>query len=656
MCGIAGIIAPGRSRDELLPLITRMTDAIVHRGPDDEGFFVERGVALGMRRLSIIDVKGGHQPIGNENGSIQVVLNGEIYNYLDRRATLEARGHCFRTKSDTEVIAHGYEDSGSDCLTELRGMFGLAIWDRGERRLLLARDRLGKKPLFYADLGDRLIFGSEIKALLAAAPELAELDPESVVPYFRFGFVPEPKTMFRRIRKLPAAHWLAYTAGTLSTGQYWQLSFQAEERTPRRWVEELDAMLAEAVRIRLMSEVPLGILLSGGLDSSAVVAYAQLASTRPLKTFTIGFDRPDWDESRDAELVARHCGTDHRVLKLAEQDLARDLPGTLTALVLHFDEPFGDSSALPTYAVSKLAREHVTVVLAGDGGDELFAGYSIYRGLKFGEYYRRLPGWLGRRALPALAGAGARRLHSKRRYGALRVAKVLADSALPLKEAYASKQALCTDALLSQLLSPDAATGLSAPAESSLPGDVQAVMDSTLPLVSKVSYADLRFRLLEDMLVKVDRMSMAHSLEVRAPFLDHHLVELATAMPPSLKLRGWKSKAILREVVRPHLPPETMRKPKQGFGVPLADWIRGGLGEMVSDYLESEASRVLSDYVDLETVRAILVDHRAGRVDYRSQIWLLLNFAVWNDLYLRRPDRNSSASSPTAAAPAGATQ
>ena len=399
MCGIAGIIDPGMSSAEIRSALQRMADAIWHRGPDEGGYLVRDGVGLAIRRLSIIDVAGGHQPLGNEDGQVQVVLNGEIYNYLDLRSELAGRGHIFRTSSDTEVIAHLYEERGTDCLTALRGMFGVAVWAQRTQRLLLGRDRLGKKPLFYAQQGARLVFGSEIKAILAAVPELADPDPEAVVPYFRHGFISEPRTMFRGIRKLPAAHWLTYQNGAVTTGRYWHLNFQESDRASRpvgEIVEELDALLAESVGIRLMSEVPLGVFLSGGLDSSAVVAYAHKAGLRPLKTFTIGFDRPEWDESSDAQIVADHFKTDHHVLRLSEADLKAHLPETVVSLVRHFDEPFGDSSSLPTYYVSKLARQHVTVILSGDGGDELFLGYTSHQGVRFASYYQRLIIEIGR--------------------------------------------------------------------------------------------------------------------------------------------------------------------------------------------------------------------------------------------------------------------
>ncbi len=636
MCGIAGIIDPAMSSAEIRRTLQRMADAIWHRGPDEDGYFVRDGVGLAIRRLSIIDVTGGHQPVGSEDGQVQVVLNGEIYNYLDLRSELSRRGHIFRTSSDTEVIAHLYEERGADCLTPLRGMFGVAVWAQRTQRLLLGRDRLGKKPLFYAQQGSRLVFGSEIKAILAAVPELAEPDPEAVIPYFRHGFVSEPRTMFRGIRKLPAAHWLTYQNGAVTTGKYWHLKFQENDQASRpvgEVVEELDALLAESVRIRLMSEVPLGVFLSGGLDSSAVVAYAHKAGLRPLKTFTIGFDRPEWDETRDAQIVADHFKTDHHVLRLNEADLKAHLPETVVSLVRHFDEPFGDSSSLPTYYVSMLARQHVTVILSGDGGDELFLGYTSHQGVRFAGYYQRLPSWLNRRILPGLARAGAACLPAGRKYGALRAAKVLEDSLLPFEQMYVSKGALCSEDMLKQLFTKEflAQTSLfSAPEYSE---DVIAAMHSDLPALNKASYIDLRHRLLEDMLVKVDRMSMAHSLEVRSPLLDHRLVEFAASLPASLKLRGWQTKAIFRDTVRPYLPAATLQKRKHGFSVPLREWLRGGLHEMICDSLSAANGHLAPGVFNHVTISRLIAEHHKGEWDHSSVLWLLLNYATWNKLY-----------------------
>jgi asparagine synthase (glutamine-hydrolysing) len=646
MCGIAGIVDPALTRDLIRPVVQRMTDALIHRGPDDDGFFVTDGVGLGMRRLSIIDVAGGQQPIANEDGLVQVVFNGEIYNYLELRNHLSQRGHVFRTNSDTEVIAHVYEERGVDGLTDLRGMFGIAVWDQRARRLLLARDRLGKKPLFYAKRGDRLLFGSEIKAILAADPTLAEADPEALLPYFQYGVLAEPRTMFRHIRKLPAASWLLYEDGEIQIAPYWRLNFSDDAAPKPKWkhvVEELDALLEEAVRIRLMSEVPLGVFLSGGLDSSTIVAYAHKAGLRPLKTFTIGFDRQGWDESADAALVARHFQTDHHVLMLREQDLAHELPQTLATLVSHFDEPFGDQSALPTYYVSKLAREHVTVILSGDGGDELFAGYNSYQVMQFAEYYRRVPRWLGADCLPALFEGGAQCLPAGQRYSALRVAKVLRDSRLPFEDMYWTKGWACRPELLRQLFTEDVKTHLGSSTAPPCSDDITAVMRSNLPVLSKATYASLRGRLLDGILVKVDRMSMAHSLEVRSPLLDHRLVEFVVGLPPSFKLRGWQTKAILRDTIRPYLPPATMRKGKQGFNVPLREWLRTGLNELVGDFLESAHGPLPPAMFDRAAVRRLLVQHRRGEADYSLPIWLLLNYAMWHNLYIDRGGMSAAA-------------
>ena len=382
-----------------------------------------------------------------------------------------------------------------------------------------------------------------------------------------------------------------------------------------------------------MSEVPLGVFLSGGLDSSAVVSYAHRAGLKPIRSFTIGFDREEWDESGDAQVVADHFGTDHRVLALREQDLSRNLPETLLALVRHFDEPFGDSSALPTYHVSKLAREHVTVILSGDGGDELFSGYSSNRGIRFAEMYRRLPQWVGKRLLPALAQAGAGCLPRGKRYGAQRAAKILRDSSLPFETMYFQKHTLCAEPLLRSLLSADFLEQHPLDGDPGCPQDILEVMRSDLPVLSKAGYADLRFRLLEDMLVKVDRMSMAHSLEVRSPFLDHRLVEFAARIPPELKMRGWETKAILRDAVKSSLPDRTIRKGKRGFSVPLREWLRTGLSEMVGDYLEADGGRLPEDLFNPSGVRELIAQHRKGEADHSSVIWLLLNYAAWHEMY-----------------------
>ncbi|MGE0376067.1 MAG: asparagine synthase (glutamine-hydrolyzing) [Planctomycetaceae bacterium] len=636
MCGIAGIVAPDESAAALRPVLRRMTDVITHRGPDDDGHVVDDGAGIGMRRLSIIDVAGGHQPIANESGDVHVVCNGEIYNHRELRERLIANGHVFRTSSDTEVLVHLYEELGEACFAQLRGMFGAAIWDRRTQRVVLGRDRLGKKPLFYARAGGKFVFGSEMKSLLAAEPSLREPDYSQLPVYLEHGFLFQPDTMYRAIKKLPAGHHAVFGDGKLTIEPYWSLEFTNETQcdSSRAWAERLDQLLEEAVRIRLESEVPLGVFLSGGLDSSAIVAYAHRAGLRPLKTFTIAFDRPAWDESDDALRVARHFGAEHHVLELSESEMQASAADTLLQLIRHFDEPFGDASALPTYHVSRLAREHVTVILSGDGGDELFAGYSSYRGAKFAELYRRcVPYWLGRHALPSASQSLSRVLPASLSYRAQRVAKVLRDSALPIEAAYREKTSIWSQTDIGELVADDVLRQSSALREEYLPRDLLSIMRADRNLVSRLSELDLRSYMLDDILVKVDRMSMAHSLEVRSPILDHKLVEFAASMPMDLKLRGWESKAILRDVLKPMLPTQTLVKRKQGFSVPLRDWFKNGLSEMVGDYLESGSSRLPAELFSRNKVATVLREHRQGTVDHGRRIWLLLMFAAWHETY-----------------------
>ena len=636
MSGIAGLVDPAAPVGALLRIVPLMIGTLVHRGPDDEGIYVADGVGLGMRRLSIIDVARGRHPVSNEDGSVQVVFDGEIYNYLELRNGLRQRGHVFRTESDTEVIAHLYEEKGMETFAALRGMFAIALWDRRARRLVLARDRIGKKPLFYAYRGNALLFGSEIKAILAADPALAEPDVDSLAPYLRYGVVPEPRTMFRHIRKLPAAHRLVHEVIKTTIAPYWRLEFVDDDAStpPRKQVvAELDRLLEEAVRIRLMSEVPLGIFLSGGLDSSTIVAYAHQAGLRPLKTFTIGFDCRKWDESADAEGVARHFRTDHHVLTLREQDLAAGLPDTVRTLVRHFDEPFGDSAALPTYYASKLARQHATVMLSGAGGDELFAGYTAAKGLRVADQYQQLPQWLGRRHFREIVEHGARWLRPWRRSGAVRIARGLHDSELPFESRYLLKRSLCPPDLFRRILTDDAAMRLTRPGLPVFADDIARAMRSNMSEVNKTSYFGLRFGLVDDLLGRVDRMSMAHSLEVRTPLLDHRLVEFVMRLPPSMRVRGWETYAVLKGTARGNVPPATTRERKHGLSIPLREWLSSGLHEMVGDYLETDDERLPSELFNRAVIRSLLAEHRLGQADHSSIIWLLLNYAAWRDLY-----------------------
>ena len=630
MCGIAGIVAPIGSQ-QIAETMQCMTDAIIHRGPDDQGHVIGDHIGIGMRRLSIIDVAGGHQPIANETGEIHVICNGEIYNHNELRKELKERGHKFKTRSDAEVVVHLYEEVGDECLLQLRGMFGLAIWDQRKDRLLIARDRLGKKPLFYAQRGNRLWFGSEMKSLLKAEPSLNIPNHAALGEFFQFAYVHQPQTVFRDIHRLPAANYGVWERGKFTIKPYWTIQFRPDESvSDAEWSERLDEVLADSVKARLESEVPLGVFLSGGLDSSAVVAYAHRAGLNPMQTFTIAFDRAEWDESDDALRVAKHFGTDHHVMELTESAMRDSLIETLEAITYHCDEPFGDASAIPTYHVSRMAREHVTVILSGDGGDELFAGYTSYRGALFAQRYRSLlPQWLGRHVIPGSASFFSNCFGGSLRYKLKRIAKVCRDSALPIDEAIRDKISIWNTRELRDLLTPECYAGAKYLGQQYWPDPLWSIMKSDGDLISRMCEIDVQSYMLDDILVKVDRMSMAHSLEVRSPLLDHNVVELAARMPTRLKVNHKAGKLIFRDVVRPHLPPKTIRKGKQGFSVPLRDWFRGQLSSTVRDYLLSEG-QLPDDLFQRSGVEKILAQHQRGVADHANKIWLLLAYAAWN--------------------------
>jgi asparagine synthase (glutamine-hydrolysing) len=636
MCGIVGVVDVGQDAAGIALTTRKMADRIVHRGPDDQGHASYAGYGIGMRRLSIIDLAGGHQPIANETNDIHVVCNGEIYNFVELRQGLESLGHRFTTASDTEVIVHLYEEYGDEFLKHLRGMFSLAILDmRRAGRVLIARDRLGKKPLFYSQSQGRLLFGSEMKALLAADTSLATPDYRVLGEFLQQGYIRQPGSIYQNIQRLPAGNYAIFESGQLTIQPYWRLNFNPDESVSEsQWCERLDAILTESVKIRLRSDVPLGVFLSGGLDSSAIVAYASLSGLKPLKTFTIGFDRPEWDESADALVVAKHYQTEHHLLRLSEADMRNSLEETLLKIVYHCDEPFGDASAIPTYHVSRLARQHVTVTLSGDGGDELFAGYSNYRGMLFAESYRRyVPQVIGRHLLPGSLRAVSRLLPGSLGYRGLRFAKVFRDSSLPMMQAYRDKVSIWRASELAELLTPEITQSAAYLDEQFLPAHLVEIM--TRPgrdLVGRLTEMDIQSYMLDDILVKVDRMSMAHSLEVRSPLLDHHVAELAANMPTRMKIRQGKGKYVLREVLRDKLPNQSIRKGKQGFAVPLRDWFRGSLAGMVNDYL-GPGGYLPTEIFNQHKVQSILQEHRNGKADHARKIWLLIVFAAWHRIY-----------------------
>ena len=623
MCGIAGIVASEPRAVVHASAIHRMCQTLVHRGPDDEGFRVMDGAGIGMRRLSIIDLAGGHQPIHNEDETIWVVFNGEIYNFPDLRTELEDRGHRFYTNTDTEVIVHLFEEHGANSVLKLRGMFAFAVYDERQRRLLLARDRLGIKPLYYAFKNGRLLFGSEIKAILAAAPELKEIDSQGTLHYFHFGYIPDPLTAFTAIKKLPPGHVLEFADGKLTTRQYWNLpEFGTHApRSEEECLEEMEQRLAEAVRIRLISDVRLGALLSGGVDSSLVVALMARASSKPVETFTIAFRNEDYNEAHHARLVAQRFGTKHHELVVEP-----NIMGTLEGLTRTLEEPFADSSMIPTYHVCQMARQHVTVALSGDGGDELFAGYDRYRINYRRKYFDIIPStignWYRERVYPRLPrGLWGRRFSY--------------NITLSQRERYLDRPTFlpALDREFS-ILSEDFRAFAKHSAD---PWDTFRNYYQSAPagdLLSRMQYLDAKTYLAGDILTKVDRMSMATSLEARVPILDHMFVEWATGLAPQWKLRGNKQKYILKKLAeRVGVPREVLYRPKQGFALPLDHWFRTELKkELLGILLEKRTLQ--RGYLRERAVRQLLDAHLCGRRDHKGSIWLLLIFELWHRNFL----------------------
>lgn len=626
MCGLVGMfdIRDGRQIDDRV--LARMTATLTHRGPDGSGRFVGPGIGLGHRRLAIIDIAGGVQPLFNEDRSVCVVFNGEIFNFPDLVDELTAAGHRFRTRSDTEVIVHAWEEWGERCVLRFRGMFAFALWDSRTSTLFLARDRLGIKPLYYAQLSDGLLlFASELKGLLVHPEVPRRLDVHAVEEYFAYGYVPDPRTIYLGCHKLPPGHTLTVrrsgaAAGLAAPQQYWDASFHPHPAEAQEAAGELVERLREAVRIRLIADVPLGAFLSGGVDSSTVVALMAESTGEPVRTCAIGFEDAAFDETAHAAEVARRYGTDHQSYQVRSGDF--DL---LAGLAHHFDEPFADNSAMPTYQVCALARRRVKVALSGDGGDELFAGYRRYR-LSVNE--DRL-----RRLLPA----GARR-HV---FGTLGRLYPKLDWAPQVLRGRTTFQALADDAVQGyfravSILTDDQRRRIFSPAmRRDLQGytavEVLARHMTAAPaedLLSRIQYADLKTWLAGGILTKVDRMSMAHGLEVRTPLLDHRFVEWSARLPASLKLRSGQGKFILKQAMRTRLPASIIDRRKQGFSLPASRWFRGPLHERLRARLTTGA---LPDcgLFDMSFVTRALSEHRSGRTDHGACLWSLLNFALF---------------------------
>jgi asparagine synthase (glutamine-hydrolysing) len=624
MCGIAGFADQPRAaaRHDDFSLVHRMCEVIRHRGPDDEGIHVEPGVGIGMRRLSIIDLSTGHQPIHNEDETVWVVFNGEIYNYRELRRELEAAGHRFYTSSDTETIVHAYEQWGEDGFARLRGMFGIALWDRRSRTLLLARDRAGIKPLHYAERQGRLYFGSEVKSLIAADAVDREIDLEALDHYLSFLYAPRDRAMFKGVQKLPPGHLLRWKDGRADVRQFWAIGNQETfDGTFDEAATRLRAVLADAVRSHMMSDVPLGAFLSGGVDSSVVVGLMAEASERPVKTFSIGFDEPQFDELEHARTVAQHFGTEHHEFVVRPDGLS-----ILDRLIAHFDEPFADSSAIPTWYVSEIARRHVTVVLSGDGGDELFGGYDRYLPHARVAQFDRLP-LPGKRQLAQVAS----RVLPHGAFGKRFLKHVAQDP----NDRYLDSIAFFHDDERQALYTPDVRRALNGrKAERLLSRHFERF--NRLSPHSRMMRFDFETYLPEDVLTKVDRMSMAHSIESRVPLLDNEVIDFAATLPASMKIVNGRRKHVMKEAVKHLLPPGILDRKKQGFGVPLGVWFRGGLTDVFSDILGSATMRQRG-YFEPSFVDRIVSEHLSGRRDHTLRLWQLLVFELWHRQYLDAP-------------------
>jgi asparagine synthase (glutamine-hydrolysing) len=632
MCGITGAVWTEPKLAIEPATLQKMVEVLRHRGPDDQGTYTaERharsaqaatpGVALGHRRLSIIDLASGHQPLSNEDDSIWLVFNGEIYNYRDLRRRLEGTGHRFRTESDTETILHLYEDEGPEFLQHLNGMFALALWDANKQQLLLARDRLGKKPLVYRHEPGRLVFASELKSILEVPGVPRELDPQAIDLYLTYQYVPHPWTIFQGISKLPPAHYALYRDGQLDVRSYWQPDFNREQkRSAEDYAEELRALLTSAVEMRLRSDVPLGAFLSGGTDSTIIVGLMQRLCQEPVRTFSIGFPVAEYNETQYAAAVAQQFGTIHQ-----EFCVEPDAVGILDQLVWHYDEPFADSSAVPTWYVSKLTRQHVTVALTGDGGDELFAGYPRYRAVWLAEWFDRLPSGLRR----VLAGQYWQKLPASVRQKSFRrrLKRFLESLGQSPQRRYLEWISIFNESRRAELYADDFLAEL--PDTDPLEFLLAAYRRSwARDPVTSTSLTDLVTYLPCDLMTKVDIASMAHGLECRAPFLDYRVVELAARMPLRLKFRRGRGKRILLETFAELVPKAVKRRKKMGFGVPLDHWFRGPLAGFARDVLLD--SRTLGrGLFRPEVVQELLESHVSGQFDHSYRLWALLVLELW---------------------------
>jgi asparagine synthase (glutamine-hydrolysing) len=633
MCGIVGFLTTKKVHIPEYEVLIKMRDVLIHRGPDDAGEYTrpidEKGpfVFFGHRRLSIIDLGTGHQPLSNEGETVWVVFNGEIYNFKELREELKGRGHQFRTVSDTEVITHAYEEYGDECFQRFNGMFAIGIWDEKRKRLVLARDRLGKKPLYYSLMNGTFLFASELKAIMLYPAFPRRVDPVSLMKYLFFEFIPSPHTIFKDAKKIPAASYLRWDKNGIEVKQYWSpFNPQKGETIFSEAEAELRMMglLKESVKRRLISDVPLGVFLSGGIDSSTITALAQKEVPGKIKTFSIGFEDPSFDESKYASLASKYIGTEHHEQTMTPADLLNIVPGLPEIL----DEPMADASILPTYLLSKFTRGHVTVALGGDGGDELFAGYPTYLAHKFAMRYGRCLGVLHpfvnfmANLLPVSDDNISFDFKVKKFLSGIGYADGIRNSAWLGSFFFAENEKVLSPEIHAQFNRNQLVEEISF-YEGQYPYDDR---------ITKVQYLDLKLYFQESILVKVDRASMACSLEVRAPFLDHELVEFVMGLPSELKLRGFTSKYILKKAMENRLPDQVIHRPKKGFGVPIAKWVKGPLNALFMDLLAFDRVR-REGFLNPEYVAQLLQDHLLNKKDNRKQLWTLLVWELWMNHY-----------------------
>ncbi len=631
MCGIAGWanLENNRAENHSEAVLRSMCGRMTHRGPDSEGLWIDEKIALGMRRLSIIDLHTGEQPVYSEDKSVVVVMNGELYNFQEVRKRLEKRGHKFETNTDTEILPHLYEEYGEDLVEHLNGMFAFALWDKNKEKLLIARDRFGEKPLYYGIFDDKLIFASEPKVLLAHPLINPEINLQALREYLSFDYVPAPLSIYKNIYKLPAAHLLTVEKGEVKTRRYWNLSFEKNGKTDsvEKAAEDLRELLADAVEMRLVADVPLGILLSGGVDSSTIAAFAQKFSSEKIKTFSIGFEENSFDESKFARQVAEHLGTEHYEEKLSVEKAAE----LISEIGTWLDEPLSDGSLLPTFLLSRFVRRHVTVALGGDGGDEIFAGYPMYLGHKAANVYKAIPQFLRKSLIePFINNLPVSNKNLSFDYKAKRF---IAASKYDLVTRHHSWFGSFSIDEQNALLSRNVLENTS--------GDIYKEAKNLLEIcdarseIEQMQFLDMNFYMAEDILTKVDRASMAVSLEVRAPFLDPRVAEFAAQLPVEYKLRGRKGKYILKKAVEPLLPKNILHRPKKGFGIPIAEWLKNRLNPLMHDLLDAKRLRDQGIFNE-KFVQKLIKEHETSAASHHKQLWTLLVFQLWFDNFLEK--------------------